>query len=407
MQLFTKIATNTLWQIVARIVSSGASFIITIGIARTLGITGYGDLAKITAFVSLFYLIVDLGLNAVFLQMEEHEERFGDLLSFRIALALGLFLLMSVGSVLLPYNPLTGIGYSPLVKMGIVLFSFTFFGRALTLSSSVLFQKRYAYRLGAYATIAGAVITLSFVTLALVFHLPFLFVVGAYTVGSLIEGIISLLLVEKFSFSILIHKTFVKNMMLQTLPIAMMLLLNLVYFRVDMFLLTIMKSTNDVAVYDFAYKFFDFLIALPLFLSNSIYPSLLASGKNTRIAFQKLLLYVAGFAFLGVMVVVPLWFFAPLLSVIKKELAASSFALRILMLSLPIFFATNILQWVFIARKKQFFLAIVYGVFLLINIGLNMVYIPQYSYVASAIITGVSEAGILVALLVYAFVNRV
>lgn len=401
MQLVKKIAANTLWQIVARIVSSGVSFIITILIARSLGIEGYGNLAKITAFVSLFYLIIDLGLNAVFLQVDDHEKRFRDLLYFRLLLSLGLFLLVGVGAFLLPYNIATGIGYSPLVKVGIALFGLTFFGQALISSSTALFQKNYKYRLGTYATTCGSFGTLLTICFAIFFHLPFLFVVGSYVLGSLVGGVISLVLVKEKLLPFSLDQNFLKTMIMQTLPIALMLLLNLIYFRVDIFLLSLLKPTADVAIYDFAYKFFDFLIALPLFLSNSLYPLLLSSEKNTRTSFRKLIAYTCGFALLGIILAIPVWFASPLLEVVKQEFFASSFALRLLTLSLPIFFATNIVQWIFIAKKKQTFLVFVYGGSLILNVTLNLFFIPQYGYVASAIITGVSEAGVLLSLLIY------
>lgn len=401
--MFGKIAANTFWQILARIVSSGVSFVITIIIARSLGVNGYGDLAKITAFVSLFYLAVDLGLNAVFLQFEDHEERFRDLLSFRLALATILFGLVSIGAFLLPYNGATGIGYSPLVKIGIVIFGLTFISRAVVFSTTVLFQKKYIYRLAAFATALGSLATLVGIVAFLFLNLPFLYVVLAYVIGNAVEGYSSLLFAKERFYPLSFDAKFLKALTMQTFPVALMLFLNLIYFRVDMLLLSLVQPTRDVAVYDLAYKFFDFLIALPLFLSNSLYPALLASEKNTRISLQKLIVYTLGFFFLGSMVVIPVWFATPLISLIKPEFFPSSFALRLLLLSLPVFFATNILQWIFIAKKKQVFLTIIYACSLLINIFLNIIFIPQFSYIASAIITGVSEAGILMALLVYSF----
>lgn len=407
MQLFRKIATNTLWQVVARVVSSGVSFLITILIARSLGVEGYGDLAKITAFVSLFYLVIDLGLNAIFLQREDSKERFRDLLYYRLFLAFILFLLVVLGALFLPYNTASGIGYSPLVKFGIALFGLTFFGQAMLLSSTVLFQKNYTYKLNTYATVISSGVTIFIVGLSLFFHLPFIIIVGSYAAGSLTGGLVSLLLVNESLTPFSMDKTFVKTITISTLPIALMLFLNLIYFRVDMILLSLNKATYDVAVYDFAYKFFDFLIALPLFLSNSIYPALLASEKNTRISFPKLMAYTLGFGFLGLVLAIPVWFASPLLAFVKNEFIESSFALRLLILSLPIFFATNIVQWIFIAKKKQAFLVFVYGGSLVLNILLNLIFIPHYSYVASAIITGVSEAGVLLALLLYALFANV
>lgn len=405
--LLRKIISNTAWQLIARIASSGTSFCITILIARSLGVSGYGDLAKITAFVSLFYLLIDLGLNAVFLQSEEHEKRFADLFSFRIVMAIGLFFLVGSIALFLPYTPSTGVGYSPLVKIGIIFFGLTFLGRAVSYSTAAVFQREFSYRYSTLASLGGSVMTLISVALFLFLKAPLLSIVGAYVLGSVTEGVLDMIFVKEKVTTLSFDTRFAKRLLLDTLPITIMLLLNLMYFRVDLFLLTILKSTHDVAMYDFAYRFFDFLIALPLFLSNSMYPALLSTEKNTRIALPKLMLYTLGFAILGVVIAIPVWIGSPLLLLVKHEFSDASLALRLLVLSLPIFFATNIIQWVYIAKKKQVFLLFVYGGSLLLNIILNIFFIPHYSYVGSAIITGVSEAGVLLALLLYSVFVRI
>ena len=166
-----------------------------------------------------------------------------------------------------------------------------------------------------------------------------------------------------------------------------------------MFLLSILKSTKDVGIYGLSYKFFDFLIALPLFLSNSVYPFLLAakdqSGKFFSITKKYLFIFLA-FSFI---IVVPFWFISPLFSLIKTDFSGSIVPFRILLLSLPFFYATSFLQWVLITLEKQKFLMYVYLASTVLNIALNIIFIPAFSYIASATITVISE-GIVLLLLV-------
>ena len=74
MPLKFKIAGNTLVQLVGKLITAGITFLITFIIAREYGAVGYGEFTKIIAFVSLFYLIVDFGLNAVRLK-ETYDEK--------------------------------------------------------------------------------------------------------------------------------------------------------------------------------------------------------------------------------------------------------------------------------------------------------------------------------------------
>src|SRR5260221_3371205 len=88
MNFLKQLAAHTTYQIIARIAASGSSFLITFFIVRHFGVMDYGDFAKVTAFISIFYLFVDLGFNAIFLQKEDAHLRFRDLFYSRLILSI-------------------------------------------------------------------------------------------------------------------------------------------------------------------------------------------------------------------------------------------------------------------------------------------------------------------------------
>lgn len=404
MQLFKIIVDNTSSQIASRIISSGTTFLVVIFIARSFGIGGYSDLAKITAFVSLFYFCIDLGANAIFLQFEKHEQNFAHLLSYRLLISFFIFLVIAVIAALLPYNSQTTSGYPPIVKIGIILFSLSLFSRAIIYSVAAIFQQNLSYNNATQATFFGSFTTLLFVTVSILVHATLLWIVGAYIVGGFVESLVAMFLSKQ---TILFHFPpieFVKKIFWSTLPLTILLFLNLIYFRIDVLLLSFFQKASAVGLYDFAYKFFDFLIALPLFLSNSLYPLLIRAEKNSRISKKKICTYAMFFFFLGLLLIPFVWILSPLIIFVKQDFFPSVLPLRLLSLSLPIFFATNILQWIFITKKKQKLLVYIYGVSLLINIVLNLVFIPAFSYNASALITGLSEFFVLIAMIGFLFI---
>jgi O-antigen/teichoic acid export membrane protein len=63
-----KIAANTLYQLIGKLITAGITFLVTILIARQFGSTGFGEFTKITTYVAFFYLIVDFGQNAIVLK---------------------------------------------------------------------------------------------------------------------------------------------------------------------------------------------------------------------------------------------------------------------------------------------------------------------------------------------------
>lgn len=405
MQLYKKIAANTLYQILAKIAATGSSFFITLFIARHFGVSDYGDYAKVTAFVSIFYLFVDLGLNSMFLQKEDARLRFRELFYSRILLSVGVVIIANAIGFILPYNPSSHIGFSPLVRLGIAVFSGTLITESILFSTSAVFQRKLIYQSFMVATIIGSLATLILVILFGLLKLPLLFVFIAFLIGAIIEAWFSIFYTEEKLFPISLEDTFVRNLFFETLPVSLLLIFNMIYFRVDMILLSFFKPSADVAFYDLAYRVFDFLIALPLFLSNVLYPKLIADEKNKRNANAKLASYVFIFAVLGGLVAFPMWFISPFIfEFIKPQLTGATIPMHLLLLSLPVFFITNILQWILISKKRQNALAWIYGCLMFSNIVLNVLFIPHYSYVASAIITGVSEAVVALLMLIILFV---
>lgn len=393
-----KIAKNTMYQIIARVASSGASFIIAIVIARHFDILGYGDYAKVTAFVTLFYLLADFGFNAVFLQAEDSRLHFRDLFYARMILAVSILIFVNILATFLPFNPITGVGFDQTVRLGIVIFSLSILTEGILVSSAAIFQRELRYDLFMLSTIVGSIAALFFTSIVTIAGLPLMYIFAGLVLGAVIESTSALLFTKESIFPLIVDHRFIRRLIKDTLPLTLMLVFNAIYFRVDMILLSLLKSTTDVAIYDIAYKFFDFLIALPLFLSNALYPGLLEKEKNSRITKQRVRIFIFAFFLLAIPVVVVMWVLSPLIQLIKPEFLPAALPLRILVASLPIFFATSILQWILIVKKKQNFLAFVYFFSTIVNIMLNVILIPRFSYLASAAITGISESMVLIIL---------
>lgn len=391
---------NAGYQAIARLAVSGVSFVITLIIARQLGVAGYGDFTKVTAFVGLFYLIVDFGLNAIFLQQRSH---FRDLLYGRIGISILLILFINIIVWALPYQQ-EGLGFSWQVRFGIGIFSFSLLSQALLFSASAVFQQQLRYKSFMLASAVGSIVALLTVLLFIAFTQSFVFLFVPILFGSFVTGTVALWFTKEKLFPVRVDIRVIKKLFLASWPIGVMLLINLVYFRIDMVLLSFLRPTTEVGVYGLAYRFFDFLIALPLFLSNALYPSMLMEEKFFQKSYVKA--YALRFFLLSIPLVVLCWLAAPLIGFIRTEYIPAVVPFRILLVSLPLFFVTNILQWVLIAQKQQKYLLIVYLLCAIMTVILNIIFIPVASYVAAAIITVFAEAVVLLLLLGKVFVSK-
>jgi O-antigen/teichoic acid export membrane protein len=388
---------NTIFQILARSSTTLVGLIVTILIARYFGAEGYGDYTKIISVVTLFYLVIDFGLNAAFIRDKKFV--FSHLLYSRIGIAFLLYIFVNLGAYFLPFNSYSNTGFSEVVKFGILIFSLSFFTQAIIFSTAGLFQKKEKYQYFMISQALGALVNLFLIVLFVKLSFSIIFVVSSFVVAGIASSLVSLLFArEKPVFSIKIPK----ELFLVSLPLAAMLIFNLIYFKIDAIILSFYRPSEDVGIYGFSYKFFEFLIALPLFLSNSLYPKLVEKVNNRTRFLELIKKYRIIFLVFSLIALIISWGMSPILGIVNKDFVDAILPFRILILFLPFFFISSLYQWALITLKQQKFLMYIYLFNAVFNISLNLIFIPKYSYLASAVITGVSE-GFIAILLIFQF----
>ncbi len=406
--MFKKVIYNTASQIVAKLITATSSLLITIIIGRSLGPSGYGDFTKIFTFVGYFYTVADFGFNAIYIKLTTGQQE-----SALIRALVGLRLIVSVFlasvailiSLILPYSANLGTGFSPLVKIGIVIASITIVTQALITSTNAFFQKKLRYDLSAIASVAGTLIILVSTVLAALLKASLLIYALAYVLGGMAIVIVAYLIISNFyKVSLLpeFSKMSSKHLISGAWPIGIALFFNLVYFRVDILILSYSRSSSQVGLYGLAYQFFEAALAIPIFFSNALYPqlaNLFKSDKNEykkQIKFWSLALLMFSIALtIGLFVAA---FFIPVL--LGPGFAASQVALRILALGMPFFFVSALFWHMLIIHDKQKTLITVYAIGAVFNVLANLIFIPKYGFLAASIITVVSEAVITVLLMI-------
>jgi len=392
------ITLNTVSQIVGKVVTSGTTFIVSVLIAQSLGAGGYGDFTKITTFVAFFYLFADFGLNTAYLELSENKYAHNNLLTIRTVF--GLFLMFLCISIL-AFLPGTNIqGYTPMVKFGIIIFSFSILFQSLITTANAYFQKSFRYDYASYALSLGAI-----TTLLTVFSFPYLGVTGlfpsilAFLIGSFVTVVTSLFFAKKLlpTLSFSFDSILIKKMLTIAFPLGLTLLCNVVYFHADNVILTLTRSSAEVGIYGFAYKFFELPLVIPTFFMNAVFPLLLLSRKSTdwKTFIRQAKQSAVTLLLLSFIILICGYMAAPMLSFIKSDFQKSILPLRILLLSLPIFYLTSVTMWVLIALKKRAQLFFIYLISMIVNIGSNILLIPQHGYMAAAWITVVSETLVL------------
>lgn len=391
------LALNTTSQIIGKVVSASAALFISVIIARAYGATGYGDFTKVTTFVALFYLLSDFGLNAIYLQKESQGKTTWQML-LGTRLVISLILTFCAVSVL-AFLPMSTIaGYTPLVRLAIILFAPTIVAQGVITTANAYFQKRFRYDLSAASVSVGSLVSFGliwFFAQTTTQATGLLLTIFALGMGSLVTSLVSLFFVKKLEMSLipLFTPAVFFGLVRSSLPLGLTLIFNLVHFRIDSFVLTLTRSTAEVGIYGFAYKLFETSLVAPTFFMNALYPLLLiASPSRFRQMVKKSFLVLIGLS-LGTTVF--FWTLAPQITHVRPEFILSISVLRILSLGLPFFFVSSLFMWALIARKKLGILVLIYGISMLITGFADVYFIPTYGYIAASWITVISEGLVL------------
>lgn len=413
MSIKSAVFNNTLAQITGRGISALLTFFVTIILARAFGVELYGNFIKVISYVLLFDLAVDFGLNAIIvrkLQKTENSYILSQLFTTRIVLGSILATVAALSTLILPHaQTLESSGFSTTAKLSIVLFSPTILFSAIIKSCNAYFQYKLSFDRSTIATVIGGLISFLIILLLVITKtgsLPLL--TGAYLIATITQSYVAFYLFVKLKPKLVIIKPEINSvlpLLKQTFPLGLALIFNIAFFRVDTLILTYFRSTAEVGLYGFAYKFFELPLALPHFFMNAVFPVLagyrLTKAKNSFKFFR--LVFKSGYLlfFSSIMLSILLWLASPLIQLVKSDFIGSIALFRILVLWLPLFFISSLLMWAIIARGARWSLVWIYGAGVVINLGLNIKYIPIYGATAAAYITGLTEMIILSLLFIY------
>jgi O-antigen/teichoic acid export membrane protein len=179
-------------------------------------------------------------------------------------------------------------------------------------------------------------------------------------------------------------------------PIALMLILNVVYFRSDIVILSLFRSAQEVGWYSLAYKMIENGLFFPAMLGGLLLPHMSAAifqapSRLRGIISQGLSLSLnVGIIFFAVLVT----FAAPIIAIIagSGNFEPSIALLRVLSVALMIMFMGNIFGFALIALSRQRVLAVLYGFLVVFNISANALLVPSFGAIASAWVTVATEA---------------
>jgi O-antigen/teichoic acid export membrane protein len=407
------IASNTFYQLLSKFITMSITFALTYLISKNYGAYGYGLFAIFQSFPALFYIISDFGLNAIgALEISKNEKKGSEILSNILVLRLILSLFLMVICLILAFY----LYPNEELRFGIALGSLIIVAQTLVATTNIVYQLKLRYDISALSNVISYIFILLGALYFINNQVSVVFLNFLYVIGTFLAFGLNFYFLKKFDIKIKLkyEGKYLSKLALLSWPLGLMFVFSQINFKADSILLSILPIPNlgltnieTTGVYALPYKIFEVMLVLPTFLMNSTYPLLLKSMQNgfdkLKNNFKKTVFFMCGIGAASSLVLfVGVWFFLTpdLISLIfDSEFVYSRDILLILFSGIFLFFLTQPLAWFLVIIEKQRYLPFIYGFSAILNVSLNLIFIPQYSFYASSVITLVTEGVILVLLL--------
>lgn len=396
-----KITYNTVYQIAGKLIATLITLYSLRYLISFLSEGVYARYATATAFLAFFSVLADMGLYMVFMQeiakpgtYKEKHKILGNIVSLRILSAVILFVMAPIASLLFFQN------YSFDTQVLIVLGIFAFIPLAINQLYVALFQKELSTYKVVLSEIVGRTIFLGVLIFTSMLNGSIVHVMGGLVLGNIIHFGITWLLSRKYiRIPLGWDKALIKSILRRAWPLAVAIILNLIYFKIDALMLSKMKGEYAVAVYSIAYKVLEVTIIVPSLILGLILPFLaqyaFRKQKEYKKTFEQTLFAIITLSLPivlgGIILAQPI---IALLSTNKFPEAAP--VLQLLMIACGIIFFGNLFNHGIIALGKQKTITWVYGAGAALSIIANLIAIPHYSYIGAAFTTIIIEGLVMI-----------
>jgi O-antigen/teichoic acid export membrane protein len=395
MNLSRKIAHNTIIQMVGKIISTVLGLFSLALITRYLGQTGFGEYTTIITFLTIFAVIADFGITLVTVQMiscvddkKREEKILNNLFSFRLISVIAFLALSPLVLLFMPYGAA--------IKTGILITALYFVFPALSQVVIGLLQKRLSMDRAALAEVLSRLVLIIGILIVWFCHLG----LNGILIATVISGASSFIFHYLFALKFVTIKcgwdtSLFKEIFHRSWPLAITIVLNLIYLRTDIIFLSLFKGEAEVGLYGAAYKVVDVLTTLPFLFAGLILPILTASWLENKTAYFKVVLQKS-FDFMAILAI-PLIVGGQLLAgpvmtaVAGKDFSESGAILKLLIIAVAAIFLGTMFSHAVIALDKQKKLIVFYAFTSISSLIAYFILIPRFSYFGAAAVTIYSE----------------
>ncbi|MGD0352439.1 MAG: flippase [Dehalococcoidia bacterium] len=406
------IAKNTIVLLIGQVLSFIVGLFCTIYILRSLGPAGFGVLSFALAFTGIFAVFGDIGLQQLSVREIAKEKSLAskylaNISLLKILLAIVTFVLIALAINLMGY-PRDTVMVVYLVGLSVISAAFA----SVYFSIFQAFEKMEYQSVGQLLSVA---VILGGVFISIKCNFNVVDFASLYLLASIIV-LIYCLAVMRIKFSALIkggagHLEFDRSFWLQTirqaLPFGLIAFLVGGYLGIDSVILSVVKGNEAVGWYNAAYKVVLALVFIPASFFAAVFPVMSklykSSLESLKLVYERSLKYML---ILSIPIGVGITMLASriVLQVFGIEYEASAIALQILAWNTVLIYTNSAFDFLLYSIDRQTTVAKIMIITVIVNVILNIILIPAYSYVGASIAAVLSNLAALL-MLVFTLAN--
>lgn len=386
-----KIATNTTFILIGNIVVKAFALLISINLARYLGVEYFGEYNFVIAYLSFFTFVANFGLDSILIR-DISRNKFN--VNILVSNVLMFRILTSLFSIILSISIINFLDYSAETIIYVSLLSSILLLQGLSYLFESIFHSKLKMHYSSIGMIISKLIYTFFVFYLIISRSSLIIFFYTYIIAELIRTLIAIHYSKKFvKIDANINTDLWKYLLKESIPFIVGYALFIIYYRIDILMLSGMEGNLAVGYYSAAYKLTDPLLFIPGAFASVLMPIMAKKYISDQRGLKET--YYIGSKYI-LQIMFPLSIFLYFFSqdiidlLYTDDYYASIYTLKILSLTIVVNSLNSIQNSLLVASDRQKLNTISVGICCILNIVLNIVLIPIYSYNGAAIATLIS-----------------
>jgi O-antigen/teichoic acid export membrane protein len=394
------VAVNTSLLIAGRLAIAASGVVGVAAATRYLGRDGFAALSVALAFVSLFSTLTDVGLWTIAArEAARHPEREREILGNAFTLGIGVSAAAAATALAFTFA-LYGSADDSLTRTAILIVGLQLLISAPAGTAGAFMVAHQRAAPAAIGSLLGSVLFVIALLSVIGFDLGFEAVAACYLLVALVAaGTPMIPAFRAIPPRIGLDRRIWRPLVRWAVPQGGVLILSMLYFRIDTVLLSLMSTDTEVALYGLAYRVLEILALFPAYFMVTLFPEIARSGpRSGRLA----AMVGTAQASMAIVAVAILVLFAGLAPEVVAVIGGPGFegsvpVLRLLTIAVALVFVNTVFFHSLVALNRQRELLWMTVAVLLVNVVVNALLIPPLGAEGAALALIVSELAVLAA----------